>query len=136
VIVDAGPLVALFDPSERQHAWAKARFQNLHGSFFTCEPVLVEASYLLARVKHGREALFNAWSRGSMSVSFEAEKHKVEVIRMVQHYRDVPMSLADACLVRMSELLPQAKVMTLDPDFRVYRRFGRRVIPLIAPWQT
>jgi predicted nucleic acid-binding protein len=71
-----------------------------------------------------------------MSVSFEAEKHKVEVIRMVQHYRDVSMSLADACLVRMSELLPQAKVMTLDPDFRVYRRFGRRVIPLIAPWQT
>lgn len=136
VIVDAGPLVALFDPSERQHAWAKARFQNLHGSFVTCEAVLVEASYLLARARHGREALLSAWSRGSMSVNFDAETHKTELVRLLHQYRDVPMSLADACLVRMTELMPQAKLMTLDSDFRVYRRFGRRVIPLIAPWQT
>ena len=48
-------------------------------------------------------------------------------------YHDIPMSLADACLVRMAELLPDPVVLTTDSDFAVYRRFGRRVVPYLSP---
>jgi len=48
--------------------------------------------------------------------------------------RDRPMSLADACLVRMAELYDEAAVLTLDSDFTIYRKNGRQVIPLIAPF--
>jgi len=48
-------------------------------------------------------------------------------------YQSVPMSFADACLVRMSELWPKTPVFTLDSDFRIYRRNKRQSIPLIAP---
>lgn len=51
----------------------------------------------------------------------------------MRRYADVPMSLADACLVRMSELSDDASVLTLDSDFRIYRRLGRQAIPLLTP---
>ena len=51
----------------------------------------------------------------------------------MKRYRDLPGSLADISLVRLSELLPESTVLTLDGDFRVYRRNGRQVIPLLIP---
>ena len=54
---------------------------------------------------------------------------------LVGRYASVPMSLADACLVRMTELLPGATVITLDRDFAVYRRHGRQVVPLLSPFR-
>jgi hypothetical protein len=52
---------------------------------------------------------------------------------LMTKYATVPMSLADACLVRMTELNSGSTVLTLDRDFRVYRRTGRHVVPVIAP---
>jgi predicted nucleic acid-binding protein len=52
---------------------------------------------------------------------------------LMERYEDVPMSLADACMVRMTELFDNAAVMTFDADFRIYRRSGRKIIPLVAP---
>ena len=52
---------------------------------------------------------------------------------LLRRYRNVPMSLADACLVRLSELYGDCAVLTLDSDFRIYRRHGRQVIPVLAP---
>jgi uncharacterized protein len=53
--------------------------------------------------------------------------------RLMTRYATVPMSLADSCLVRMSEIYPKSHVFTLDSDFRIYRRNGRQMIPTIAP---
>ena len=53
--------------------------------------------------------------------------------RLMQRYRAVPMSLADACLVRLVERLHDSVLMTLDSDFRIYRQHGRKVIPLLSP---
>jgi hypothetical protein len=55
------------------------------------------------------------------------------VVQLMRRYRNVPMSLADACLVRLSEIVPDAVVFTLDADFRIYRRRGRAVIPVLMP---
>ena len=55
------------------------------------------------------------------------------ILAMVRRYKDVPMSLADACLVRLAELYPQSPVLTLDSDFAAYRKNGRQVISVICP---
>jgi hypothetical protein len=59
---------------------------------------------------------------------------ELEVVRkLMMKYANVPMALADACLVRMSELAPRAAIVTVDSDFRVYRRNGRQAIPVVMP---
>jgi hypothetical protein len=59
--------------------------------------------------------------------------HVTEIAHLRRKYADVPMSVADACLVRLAEQLGQCAVLTLDDDFTVYRRHGRHVIPLLSP---
>jgi predicted nucleic acid-binding protein len=61
--------------------------------------------------------------------------HAWAVWKLLDKYADTPMDFADACLVRMSEILPQPRVWTADQDFRVYRRHGRSSIRLLAPWE-
>jgi hypothetical protein len=53
--------------------------------------------------------------------------------RLMEKYSNIPMSLADACLVRMTEILPDPILLTTDSDFRTYRRLGRQVIPCAMP---
>jgi len=60
--------------------------------------------------------------------------HDVEpVLKLLQKYADVPMSLAAACLVRMAETLPDPVILTTDSDFRVYRRHSRQIVPCLMP---
>lgn len=70
---------------------------------------------------------------GFYQVAFAFEDEKQSVKRLLEKYADVPMSFADACLVRMSELYPDSAVFTTDNDFTIYRRNGRQQIPLIFP---
>jgi len=66
-------------------------------------------------------------------VAFRLEPESESVAALMRRYADLPMSLADACLVRMSELNRDCRVLTTDSDFKLYRRFGRQVIPLLCP---
>lgn len=133
VVLDTGPWVALLVQSEANHAWAKAQFAALKPPFLTCQPVLTETLYLVAELKNGPETVFKFLERGAVQLDFELERHLEPVSRLMQRYAAVSMSLADACLVRMTELHADAKVLTLDSDFRVYRRHGRQVVPTIMP---
>jgi predicted nucleic acid-binding protein len=72
-------------------------------------------------------------TRGVITIPFRLDGEVKRLRDLLARYADVPMSLADACLVRMSELHPEARVVTLDAHFRVYRRLGRRVIPVVMP---
>ena len=73
--------------------------------------------------------------RGVLRVArpLAGEDDALAVGRLIRRYRDVPMSFADACLVRIVECTDNASIMTLDSDFRIYRQTGRRVIPLLIP---
>lgn len=133
VLADTGPLVALFNRRDEFHGWAMARFQEFSDPLITAEPILVETLHLLRRVPGGAERLLALWSRGLLLLSFSAELEKVPLCRLLRRYRDVPISIADACLIRLSELHPQSSVWTLDEDFRVYRRNGRQTLSLITP---
>jgi predicted nucleic acid-binding protein len=132
-IVDTGPLVAFFDQAERHHHWATQRVKELEPPFLVCEPVLVEALYLLRRYSQGPDMLFELLQKGALSVAFRIEEHVGALRKLIQRYRDTPMSLADACIVRMAEIHEQHAILTLDSDFWVYRKHGRVALRLIHP---
>ncbi len=134
VLVDAGPLVAALRKRDRQHAWARAQLAARLAPLLTCEAVLSEAFYLLQGVSGGCDALAALIERGLLEVGFDFQDEREATLRLLHKYTDTPMSFADACLVRMSELHRDSRVFTLDHDFAAYRRNGRERIPLITPW--
>ncbi len=130
-LVDSSFLVSLLDRRDRHHAWAAAEGARLAPPWRTCEAVLSELFFLLGQ--QGSPALIALLDRGALSVAFEFGREKETVLRLMRKYSNVPMSLADACLVRMSETHADPVVLTADDDFRIYRRHGRRVIPCAMP---
>jgi uncharacterized protein len=133
IILDTGPLVALLNRRERYHSWVSEILDTVEPPVFTCDPVLSEACFLLQDVKGGQDAVLALISRGIVRSDFRVTA-EIEAIRaMMKKFADVPMSLADACLVRMTEIEAQGIVLTLDSDFRIYRRNRRQTIPTITP---
>lgn len=132
-IVDTGPLVAFLDRSERHHPWVVERVAELDAPLLVCEPVLAEAMYLLGRFARGQDALLGLVENGALSIAFRLDQH-VSALRALQRkYRDRPMSLADACIVRMAEINQHHAVLTLDSDFTIDRKHGRLPLTLIHP---
>jgi predicted nucleic acid-binding protein len=132
-LVDAGPLVAFLNRDDSYHEWAKARLGELPQPLLTAESVLAEAWHLLRRAAGGQAGLLDLLKRGAVRVEFDLMQQLPAVQRLTERFASVPMSLADASLVRMSELFADSRVMTLDADFRIYRRHGRQTIALILP---
>jgi uncharacterized protein len=132
-IVDTGPLVAFLDQAERHHCWAVDRIGQLDPPLLVCEPVLAEAMYLLARFSDAQDALFGLLQNGALSIAFQIKEHVSVLHKLHRKYRDRPMSLADACVVRMAEIYERHAVLTLDSDFIIYRKHGRTPLPLICP---
>src|SRR5262245_44544051 len=131
VLVDAGFLVALLSRRDEHHDWAKAQASRWQPPWGTCESVLSEAFQLLGA--RGEPALAALLRRRALLVAFELDQHLEEVLALLKKYADVPMSLADGCLVRMTETLSDSIVVTTDSDFRIYRRHSRQVMPLVLP---
>lgn len=132
-VVDTGPLVAFLDRAERNHPWVVERIAELEAPMLVCEPVLTEAMYLLARYAPAQEALFELLQNGALNIAFEVAEHIGALRKLMHKYRDTPMSLADACVVRMAEIHERHSVLTLDVDFTVYRKHGRMPLTLINP---
>jgi predicted nucleic acid-binding protein len=133
VLADTGPLVAYFNRRDRWHRWVAEQMAALHPPLVTCEPVLTEACFLIQK-SGGKPAELVAWlTRGVLEIGVDVESDAAEIARLMTRYRDTPMSLADACLVRLTERIPDCRLFTLDSDFAHYRRSGRHAIPLLAP---
>jgi len=133
-ILDTGPLVAALNRRDRHHEWAAQTLNSLRGPLRTCEPVLTEACYLVRGIQGGQDTILQLLERGVVEVHFSLADELPAVRKLMNRYRDTPMSLADACLVRMTELDRRTAVLTVDSDFHVYRRTGRHVIPTITPF--
>lgn len=134
VLADTGPLVAALRKRDRHHSWTRAQLDARPAPLVTCEAVLSEAFFLLQGVAGGHAALAALLDRGLLEVRFDFQDEREATLQLLRKYADTPMSFADACLVRMSELHRGSRVFTLDQDFAVYRRNGRERIPLVAPW--
>ena len=132
-LVDTGPIVALLVEKDAHHAWARSVWGELEPPFLTCESVLSEAQFLVARFGGNPLAVLEFIRRGALRVGFAAENEVERLLELQRSYRSLPMSLADACLVRMAEQIPRCRVVTTDPHFYVYRRHGRQHIPVLTP---
>jgi predicted nucleic acid-binding protein len=135
-ILDTGPLVAFLHANEEHHRWAVERFKTLPPQFLTCEAVLAEACFLLEFAPRAIEQIDRFLAHGWMQVCFHFSAERPSVMQLMRRYRNLPMSFADACLVRMAELHPGVPVFTLDGDFRLYRKNRREVIPTIMPAES
>lgn len=133
VIVDTGPIVAWLNPSDGYHSWARQQFGRLRPPLLTCEAVLTEAAFLVDYAGGRGGAVIELIRRGVFEVTAVLQENAAALAQLMQRYAAVPMSLADACLVRMSETVADAVVLTLDSDFRIYRRRRRAVIPVLMP---
>ena len=131
VLVDAGFLVALLSRRDSHHQWAVTQAPGHAPPWRTCEAVLSEAFHLLGA--GGAPGLSALLRRRALIVAFDLDNDTEPVLTLLQKYADVPMSLADACLVRMTETLSEPVILTTDSDFRIYRRHSRQMVPCRTP---
>ena len=132
VLLDTGPIVAYLDDRDAYHQWAAATFENLDLPAITCEAVLSEACFIAARGGRPAARVLDYAMRAGIRIGLRLDEELAAVRALMERYANVPMSLADACLVRLAELtgLP---ICTLDADFTIYRTGGRRPLELITP---
>jgi predicted nucleic acid-binding protein len=131
ILVDAGFVVALVSRRDSNHHWALASAEHHPPPWKTCEAALSEAFHLLGA--RGTAALDALLRRAALVIAFDLGDNLEAVLKLMRKYSNVPASLADACLVRMTETLADPVILTTDTDFHVYRRHGRQVIPCVRP---
>ncbi len=132
-IVDAGPLVAFFLATDQHHHWAAETFKALRPPLFTTEPAVTETVHFLVSSGISARRLLEWIESGDLKIPFQLPEHASTVASLMDKYGE-RMDLADATLVRLSELLGDCRVLTIDhKDFSIYRRHGRQVIPLLTP---
>jgi predicted nucleic acid-binding protein len=133
LLTDSGPLIALLDSSDQHHNWAVEQFSHLSGALVTCEGAITEATHLLQDAGVKPWGVLELIERKIISVQFDLEPNLDRVFSLMKKYADTPMDFVDACLVTMTEAKRDCRLLTLDSDFRFYRRFERQPIPLIIP---
>jgi len=131
--LDTGPLVALLNRREVQHGWVKERLAEVEPPLLTSEAVVSEACFLLRGVYSGQRAVMETLSTGLVKIAFELGENIEPVAELMERYASVPMSLADACLVRMAERYPESAILTFDQDFYIYRKNRSEAVALIMP---
>ena len=131
VLVDAGFLVALLSRRDSHHHWAVTQAPGHAPPWRTCEAVLSEAIHLLGA--RGLPGIAGLVRRRALISAFNLDHDVEPILKLLQKYAHVPMSFADACLVRMAETLPDPVILTTDSDFRVYRRHSRQIVPCVMP---
>lgn len=131
VLADSSFLVALLSGDDRHHAWAVDQASRFPRPWLVCDAVLSESFHLLG--PRGLRGLAELLRRGAVTPVFQLEEELGSVLALMEKYSSIPMSLADACLVRMTETLDDPIVITQDSDFRIYRRHSRQVVPSVMP---
>jgi len=129
-IADAGLIIGALDKRDRHHGWAKNLLEKESPPWLVCEAVLAEISASVG----SPEPVLEMLRAGDLELAFAMDDNVMEVLALARKYRDQGMDLADACVVRMSELLEDSRVYTVDRrDFSVYRRNSRQAVPCVFP---
>jgi len=129
-ILDAGPLIAALNRQDAHHHWACDTLERLGPPFYSCPEAMAEAAAMTGQPA----AIVEMIQAQEIILAFDLSEQTASVLSLLKKYRDRDMDLADACIVRMTELMRDCRVVTLDrSDFAVYRRNGRELIPMIVP---
>ena len=133
IILDTGPIVAFLNKRDRYFTWVSEAFNLLEPPVYTCESVISEACFLLRNMEGGSIAVAELIARRLVVIDFDLSGEIQAVKKLMSKYANVPMSLADACLIRMTEIEKNSQIVTFDQDFNVYRRFDRQLVPVLMP---
>lgn len=133
ILLDTGPLVAFINPRDNFHDWVVAEWAKVSLPLLTCEAVITETCFLLRNVYRGTEEALNLLDTEIIHIPFCLNDEVTVIRQLLTRYQSVPMSLADACLVRMAELYSDCSVLTLDSDFNIYRKNRDQPIPITMP---
>lgn len=133
MLLDTGPLVAFLHAGDNHHDWAAHQFAQLEAPLLTCEAVIAESCHLLRTIPGAPVRVLQLIERDSIRVDFSLQQEHLAIAALLKRYSNLPASLADASLVRMSEIHDRSIVLTLDSDFQIYRRLGRKTISVIHP---
>lgn len=133
IIIDTSAIIAYLNRKEKYHNWVIDYFKEFIPPLITCESVITECSFLLRKVEKGNYQLFELIKERILQIKFNLQEEFESINFLLQKYSDVPISLADACLIRMSEINKSSKIITLDSDFKIYRKSRDEIIELIIP---
>jgi predicted nucleic acid-binding protein len=127
VLVDAGPLVALLDQGDLHHVACITALKTLRDPLVTAWPAFTEAMYLLGSSWPGQKALWSRIETGALTLAPLDESDATRMRELMEKYRDLPMDLADASLVRIAEREDLTRIFTVDRrHFSIYRPGRRR----------
>jgi uncharacterized protein len=130
-IADTGFIVAFARRNDQHHVWAVNVAKGITEPLLTCEAVLAEAAFQLESSSYVLALLQDEMLR----LAFDCSRNLAQLAELARRYEDRNPDLADLCLIRMSELFPHHVVITVDNDFRVFRRNRREAIPMQVPPQ-
>ena len=133
LVLDTSFLVAFLRERDEFHAWAVTALKAHDGRLLTCEAVIAETCHLLRDRLDARKRLLASVAQGNIGIPFTLAEEAAAIEKLMDRYRNIPMSLADACLVRMAEIHKEAVVLTLDEDFKIYRKANRHVVATVMP---
>jgi uncharacterized protein len=133
IVLDTGVLIAFLMPKDKFHTWAVSQFSKITVPVITNEAVITEACFLAQRIHNGQETILKLIKHGHITIPFTLNSEIEAIENLMQRYASVPMSLADACIVRMSEIYEDSSVLTLDSDFRIYRQHRNQPISVVMP---
>lgn len=128
-IADTGFLVAFFNRRDAYHQWAVGLAELISEPLLTCQAVLAESAYHL----RSSDVVLKAVKTGLVRDAFDFTAHFARLCQLAVTYQDRGPDLADLCLICLSETHTTLPIITVDSDFKVYRRFGRQVIPTSMP---
>jgi predicted nucleic acid-binding protein len=121
--------VALARENDQYHAWAAEIGEQINWPVLTCEAVLAETAFHLQSSKE----VLGMLRDNVVRVAFDCASHQEQLYDLAARYADRNPDFADLCLIRMSELYARYTLITVDDDFRIYRRNKREAIPLLCP---
>lgn len=125
ILLDAGPMVALLHADDRHHQHCKDTLRSLSEPLGSVWPVVTEAMYLLGFSWRAQDALWEFLERGGVTLLSVELRDFARMRELMEKYRDLPMDLADAALVRVAERERIRRIFTLDRrDFSLYRPEG------------
>lgn len=125
-LIDAGPLIALFDKSDSYHTDIVSFIRTCSRRLITNWPVVTETCYMLDHHPNARIDFLTWIQRGGLLVFLPEDDHVARIIALMQKYADVPMDLADASLIAISEEMNISEIISIDSDFNIYRTLKRK----------
>jgi len=134
ILTDAGPLVAILDQRDPDHAKCVKALESLTGPMLTTWPAFTEAMYLLGAAsprRRGHEALWHLVQRRDLDIADASREAKQRMADLMHKYRDTPMDLADASLVAVAEERGLVRILTLDRHFKAYRLVNRKTLAVL-----